>query len=187
MKIIFFLSTMGLAAFSPTNLLAVEVDRLWLPKKQAHLFDFLHSAAIEAEKNKDCNEVVRGGLNRRRSTEKEPVFTILCRKNFKSTFNLFFDKSDLGPQPIRPVRNFETIESILVAKPKKPEPVKIVPKQSSYLSLQIDPVKIEPKQSPYLSLQIEPPEKKEEQSFTARIDQISLEREKQVIQSPELF
>lgn len=74
----------------------VNPERLWLPPSSAHLMPMLEYAAELALSNPDCREVLYGRLNEFRSGRgEEPVLTILCQQDPRSTFNVVYQASEL--------------------------------------------------------------------------------------------
>lgn len=79
---------------------AVTTDRtrLWLPESSAHLHPFLELAVAEALRDTTCTEVLYARLNEYRTIYEEPTFTILCKKDYKSTFNKVYHITELDPE-----------------------------------------------------------------------------------------
>lgn len=75
---------------------AVNPERLWLPPSSAHLMPMLEYAAELALSNPDCEQVLYGRLNEFRSGQgDEPVLTILCQQDPRTTFNVVYQASEL--------------------------------------------------------------------------------------------
>ncbi len=72
--------------------------RLWLPESSAHLQPFLELAVAEALRDTTCTEVLYARLNEYRTIYEEPTFTILCKKDYKSTFNKVYHITELDPE-----------------------------------------------------------------------------------------
>ena len=79
---------------------AVTTDRtrLWLPESSVHLHPFLELAVAEALRDPTCTEVLYARLNEYRTIYEEPTFTILCKKDYKSTFNKVYHITELDPE-----------------------------------------------------------------------------------------
>jgi len=75
-----------------------DPTRLWLPASAAHLHPFLELAVAEALRDPSCTEVLYARLNEYRTIYEEPTFTILCKKDFKSTFNKVYQITELDPE-----------------------------------------------------------------------------------------
>jgi len=66
---------------------ALDESRLWLPVSYQDKYLELKQAALTAlEKNK-CTEVLRGTLDRDRSSEHRSIYRILCRQENGRTYN----------------------------------------------------------------------------------------------------
>jgi len=79
---------------------AVTTDptRMWLPESAANLHPFLKLAVAEALRDPTCTEVLYARLNEYRTIYEEPTFTILCKKDYKSTFNKVYHITELDPE-----------------------------------------------------------------------------------------
>ncbi|MDO8272839.1 MAG: hypothetical protein Q7U82_13140 [Gammaproteobacteria bacterium] len=79
---------------------AVTTDptRMWLPESAANLHPFLKLAVVEALRDPTCTEVLYARLNEYRTIYEEPTFTILCKKDYKSTFNKVYHITELDPE-----------------------------------------------------------------------------------------
>lgn len=113
----FFLCTFALAVtFSSTLALAAEEhhdapavahdvadsdhprfkpERMWLPAAAQHLRPYLSIAVEQALKDEECAEILYARLNDYRTAYEEPTFTVLCKKDYKTTFNHVYKASDL--------------------------------------------------------------------------------------------
>lgn len=72
-------------------------ERLWLPASSAHLRPFLQMAVDLAMENEDCVDVLYARLNEYRTIYEEPTFTILCKKDAKTTFNRVVPITEVDP------------------------------------------------------------------------------------------
>lgn len=72
--------------------------RMWLAESAAHLHPFLELAVAEALRETTCTEGLYARLNEYRSIYEEPTFTILCKKDYKSTFNKVNHITELDPE-----------------------------------------------------------------------------------------
>lgn len=72
--------------------------RMWLPESAANLHPFLELAVAEALRDTTCTEVLYARLNEYRTIYEEPTFTILCKKDYKSTFNKVYHITELDPE-----------------------------------------------------------------------------------------
>jgi hypothetical protein len=75
-----------------------DPTRMWLPESAAHLHPFLELAVAEALRDPTCTEVLYARLNEYRTIYEEPTFTILCKKDYKSTFNKVYHITELDPE-----------------------------------------------------------------------------------------
>jgi hypothetical protein len=75
----------------------MKPERMWLPSSQEYLRPWLELAVLESMENPDCAEVMYARLNEYRTQTAEPAFTILCRKDYRTTFNLVYLISQLDP------------------------------------------------------------------------------------------
>ncbi|MES3007511.1 MAG: hypothetical protein V4751_07050 [Pseudomonadota bacterium] len=76
---------------------ATESTRLWLPESAQHLHQFLEMAVAQALQDANCTEVLYGRLNEYRTIYEEPTFTVLCKKDYKTTFNKVYHITELDP------------------------------------------------------------------------------------------
>ncbi len=74
-----------------------KFERSWLPASAQHLRPFLLMAMERALEDPACTEVLYARLNEYRSVYEEPTFTILCKKDYKTTFNKVFNITVLDP------------------------------------------------------------------------------------------
>jgi len=70
-------------------------ERMWLPVAAQHLRPYLSIAVAQALKDEECAEILYARLNDYRTAYEEPTFTVLCKKDYKTTFNLVYKASDL--------------------------------------------------------------------------------------------
>lgn len=77
---------------------ATDPTRMWLPESASHLHPFLELAVAEALRDTTCTEVLYARLNEYRTIYEEPTFTILCKKDYKSTFNKVYHITELDPE-----------------------------------------------------------------------------------------
>lgn len=75
-----------------------DPTRMWLPESAAHLHPFLELAVAEALRDTTCTEVLYARLNEYRTIYEEPTFSILCKKDYKSTFNKVYHITELDPE-----------------------------------------------------------------------------------------
>lgn len=75
-----------------------DPTRMWLPESAANLHPFLKLAVTEALRDPTCTEVLYARLNEYRTIYEEPTFTILCKKDYKSTFNKVYHITELDPE-----------------------------------------------------------------------------------------
>lgn len=104
---------------------AVNPERLWLPASSAHLMPMLEYAAGLALSNPDCQQVLYGRLNEFRSDRgEEPVLTILCQQDSRTTFNVVYQASDLESaldtidtefSEENPANNLEALRQLLMS------------------------------------------------------------------------
>lgn len=71
-----------------TNVLAVDDNRLWLPKKYKYALDSLRSTAMHAESTERCVSVLRGKLHIKKSTAEAYHFIITCRDANRKSYNI---------------------------------------------------------------------------------------------------
>jgi hypothetical protein len=70
-------------------------ERMWLPSSAQHLRPYLLLAAEQALKDEECAEILYARLNEYRTVYEEPTFSVLCRKDYKTTFNRVYQVSEL--------------------------------------------------------------------------------------------
>lgn len=75
-----------------------DPSRLWPPASAQHLLPFLKLAVAEALQDATCTEVMYARLNEYRTVYEEPTFTILCKKDYKTTFNKVYQVTELDPE-----------------------------------------------------------------------------------------
>lgn len=75
-----------------------DPTRMWLPESAAQFHPFLKLAVAEALRDPTCTEVLYARLNEYRTIYEEPTFTILCKKDYKSTFNKVYHITELDPE-----------------------------------------------------------------------------------------
>ncbi len=75
-----------------------DPSRLWLPASAQNLRPFLKLAVAEALQDATCTEVMYARLNEYRTVYEEPTFTILCKKDYKTTFNKVYHITELDPE-----------------------------------------------------------------------------------------
>lgn len=80
---------------SDTETIRVKPERLWLPSSAQHLRPYLQLAVEQALENEDCLEVLYARLNEYRTVYDEPTFSVLCKKDYKTTFNRIYQVSEL--------------------------------------------------------------------------------------------
>ncbi|MDP1933182.1 MAG: hypothetical protein Q8L60_17165 [Gammaproteobacteria bacterium] len=73
-------------------------ERMWLPASAQHLRPFLLMAMERALEDQTCTEVLYARLNEYRTIYEEPTFTILCKKDYKTTFNKVFQITEIDPE-----------------------------------------------------------------------------------------
>ncbi|MDT8427173.1 MAG: hypothetical protein RQ757_00230 [Pseudomonadales bacterium] len=79
-------------------------DRMWLPRDSEYLRPYLNAAVLRALANDDCKQMLYARVNEFRSQDSDPVFTILCLKDRRTTFNLVFPIAELDPSYLAPSR-----------------------------------------------------------------------------------
>lgn len=82
-------------------------ERLWLPANSAHLRPFLQMAVDLAMENEDCVDVLYARLNEYRTIYEEPTFTILCKKDVKTTFNRVIPITEVDPDYFAKIQRSE--------------------------------------------------------------------------------
>lgn len=82
-------------------------DRMWLPASSAHLRPFLQMAVNLALEEEDCNEVLYARLNEYRTIYEEPTFTILCKKDVKTTYNRVVPITEVDPEYFAKIQRSE--------------------------------------------------------------------------------
>lgn len=70
-------------------------ERMWLPVSAQHLRPYLSIAVEQALEDEECAEILYARLNDYRTAYEEPTFTVLCKKDYKTTFNHVYKASDL--------------------------------------------------------------------------------------------
>jgi hypothetical protein len=103
----------------------INRERLWLPPSSAHLMPMLVYAAELALSSPECQQVLYGRLNEFRSDQgEEPVLTILCQQDPRTTFNMVYQASELeaalGNTSIEfssedPTSNLEALRQLLMS------------------------------------------------------------------------
>ncbi len=73
-------------------------ERLWLPASASHLRPFLQMAVELTLEDETCTEVLYARLNEYRTIYEEPTFTILCKRDAKSTFNRVIAITEVDPE-----------------------------------------------------------------------------------------
>ncbi len=73
-------------------------ERLWLPASATHLRPFLQMAVDLALEDENCSEVLYARLNEYRTIYEEPTFTILCKRDARSTFNRVVPITEVDPE-----------------------------------------------------------------------------------------
>lgn len=73
----------------------IRPERLWLPASAQHLRPYLVLAVERSLEDPDCVEMLYARLNEYRTVYDEPTFSILCQKDYKTTFNHIYRVSDL--------------------------------------------------------------------------------------------
>ncbi len=81
------------------SVLAVDENRIWLPKKYASAKPKLLATAKEAEATERCNKVVSGEIISRRTTQDHYYFLITCRDENQRTYNLGYLHPITGNTP----------------------------------------------------------------------------------------
>lgn len=86
---IHYVSTLIVFIFlSPSYVIALDEERLWLPRNYEHLYLDLKELAIAVEASDRCETVLRGTLDFDASVfPDDPVFRILCRGTNGRTYN----------------------------------------------------------------------------------------------------
>ncbi|MEE8058968.1 MAG: hypothetical protein V3T17_14200 [Pseudomonadales bacterium] len=79
--------------------LAVDENRIWLPKKYSSVKPKLLAAAKEAEETKRCKQVVAGEMIVRKNTDEHYYFVITCRDESYKTYNLSYHYPVTGQTP----------------------------------------------------------------------------------------
>lgn len=82
-------------------------ERLWLPASAAHLRPFLQMAVDLAMESEDCTDVLYARLNEYRTTYEEPTFTILCKKDAKTTYNRVVPITEVDPDYFAKIQQSE--------------------------------------------------------------------------------
>jgi hypothetical protein len=82
-------------------------ERLWLPASAAHLRPFLRMAVDLAMEDEDCTDVLYARLNEYRTTYEKPTFTILCKKDAKTTFNRVVPITEVDPDYFAKIQQSE--------------------------------------------------------------------------------
>tara|TARA_R110001592_G_scaffold66152_1_gene202936 strand:+ start:2452 stop:2961 length:510 start_codon:yes stop_codon:yes gene_type:complete len=82
-------------------------ERLWLPANSAHLRPFLQMAVNLAMEEEDCNDVLYARLNEYRTIYEEPTFTILCKKDAKTTYNRVVPITEVDPEYFAKIQRSE--------------------------------------------------------------------------------
>lgn len=82
-------------------------ERLWLPASAAHFRPFLQMAVDLAMENEDCVDVLYARLNEYRTIYEEPTFTILCKKDAKTTFNRVVAITEVDPEYYNKIQRSE--------------------------------------------------------------------------------
>lgn len=75
----------------------VRSERLWLPASATHLRPFLQMAVDLALTDENCTDVLYARMNEYRTIYDEPTFTILCKRDAKSTFNRVVPITEVDP------------------------------------------------------------------------------------------
>jgi len=87
---------------------ALDEHRLWLPQMYQGLFLELKNAALVAEKQEMCKEVLKGTLDIEQSNEDVPAFRIQCRRPDGLSYNQMI----YGAQPKMPTaKELEQMEN----------------------------------------------------------------------------
>ena len=94
-------------------------ERLWLPASAAHLRPFLRMAVDLAMEDEDCTDVLYARLNEYRTIYEEPTFTILCKKDAKTTFNRVVPITEVDPDYFAKIQQSE--EATNTARTLSPE------------------------------------------------------------------
>lgn len=89
-----------------------DPTRMWLPESAIHLHPFLELAVAEALRDSTCTEVLYARLNEYRTTYEEPTFTILCKRDYKSTFNKVYHITELDPEYNNRIAQSETTSQL---------------------------------------------------------------------------
>ncbi len=82
-------------------------ERLWLPASAAHLRPFLQMAVDLALEDENCTDVLYARMNEYRTIYDEPTFTILCKKDAKSTFNRVIPITEVDPDYFAKIQQSE--------------------------------------------------------------------------------
>lgn len=108
-----------LTLVSPSYGADTRSERLWLPASSAHLRPFLQMAVDLAMQNEDCVDVLYARLNEYRTLYEEPTFTILCKKDAKTTFNRVVPITEVDPDYFAKIQQSE--EALDTARTLSPE------------------------------------------------------------------
>jgi hypothetical protein len=90
---------LALCLIAPAGAIAAETrsERLWLPASAQNLRPFLQMAADLALEDTTCTEILYGRLNEYRTAYEEPTFTILCKRDERTTFNKIIPITQVDP------------------------------------------------------------------------------------------
>lgn len=119
LRLPFIATTLVIATLTSTVHAAdTRSERLWLPASASNLRPFLQMAVDLALTDEDCADVLYARLNEYRTIYEEPTFTILCKRNAKSTFNRvipitevdpdYFAKLEAGQEALDTARNLSS-------------------------------------------------------------------------------
>lgn len=87
----------------------VKPERLWLPSSAQHLRPYLELAVERSLEDEDCHEILYARLNEYRTVYDEPTFSVLCKKDYKTTYNHIYPVSELDEFYDSRVEQSETI------------------------------------------------------------------------------
>lgn len=93
-----FLPLVLVSSLISPPVLALEMDRLWLPVKYRGHYIKLRDAALAAEATEKCEEVLRATIDRDLSTPEHPYYRILCRQPNHVTYSEIVDGLTMQPR-----------------------------------------------------------------------------------------
>ena len=90
---------LALLLLSADTSLAVDENRLWLPKKFRALMPRLVATATLAEQRYRCNRVIAGEMIVSKNTPEHHYFVVTCRDQQQKSFNLSYLYPVVGSKP----------------------------------------------------------------------------------------